>query len=132
MYRLYPVPPVAGGLDRQVEHLAAFIYLRHCAASEAHLDIFHEFRHGHPVSREHLAAGDYRKFGTLDLLLDIEVGEAFDIADRGPDVIADVEQSVQIVSEYLYRNRGLSAREHRVDAVRDGLADLDIDSRQGA
>ena len=69
------------------------------------------------------------QFGTLYLLLHVQVGNAFHIFHRILDLVSKGEHPVQVVAEKLDSNACLRAAQHGVDAVADGLAYLDIGSR---
>ena len=68
---------------------------------------------------------------TFDLLFDVQVGDALHALYFGFDAVADREHAVQVRAEEFDGDVGLRAGKHGVDAVRDGLADLDVHARQG-
>ena len=65
------------------------------------------------------------------MLLHVEVGDALDSTYRALDPVAYDEHLVEVVSEQFDGDAGLGTAQHRVYAVADGLAYLDVGSADG-
>ena len=70
--------------------------------------------------------------GTFYLLFYVEVGHAGNIGYGIANLGAELEHSVQVVSEEFYGDVGLCAAQHGIDAVADGLPYLDDGAGEGA
>ena len=72
----------------------------------------------------------YHQLGAHHLLLDVDVDHAVDVADGLLYAGAERVEPLQVGAKDLDGNLCLCTREHGVDAVGDGLADLDVGAGQ--
>ena len=117
-------------LECQVEGAVALVDRGDGLAFEGHADELREFGQGDSVAGQHLPPGDDVELRPLDLLLDVDVGDALDFGDGRLDLLTDGVHPVQVRTEDLDRDVRLGAGEHRVDAVGDRAADLEVDAGQ--
>ena len=127
---LYRTPAVVVSLHGQVKNPVAFIDAGHRPACQINFHHISEFRWCDTIFRKHFTLRNYLKLRSFHLLFHIQVHNSRDSGNLCFYLVSDFEHLVQVGTEKLYGNVRPCSGKHRVDTVRDRLADFHIDTRQ--
>jgi hypothetical protein len=101
------------------------------ATVEQRLESFGNMRWRDTEQASPLIGDGYPDLGNAHLALDLKVGEAFDRAQAGLQLLTKVAQRIEIIAKNLERNLRPHARAHVIEAMGNRLADVDSDRRHG-
>ena len=116
-------------LERDIESSVAVIYLRHRCPLQQCLDIGCKLRHGDSILCQQGCTRTDSELRALHLLLNVEVGNTFDILYGITYLIANGIHAVEIGAKEFDGNTGTRSRQHGIDTMTDRRPYLHINSR---
>ena len=123
--------PAVARFQRKRDCHAVFVNLRNGFAFQCGFHPTGKVGQRDAVARQHFTAGDDLQLRPLHLLLHANVGDALDTAHRPLDLLSERIHTVEVFAEQFDGDIRLRAREHGVDAVRNGLPYLHVDAFYG-